>query len=74
MSQAIAALDLGTTSVRCALFDLEGRLLAAAGREHEQHHPSPGQVEHDVAELLANLDECIAEALQSAGLVGSKVA
>src|SRR5450631_2676508 len=46
-SQAILAIDQGTTSTRSLLFDLSGKLLATAQREFAQSYPQPGWVEHD---------------------------
>ena len=48
----VAALDQGTTSSRCLLFDERGRMVAAAQQEHRQITPRPGWVEHDAEEIL----------------------
>ena len=47
MGDLVAALDQGTTSTRCMLFDTGGRMVSIAQREHRQHFPQPGWVEHD---------------------------
>jgi len=47
----ILALDQGTTSSRAVLFDREGTPVAMAQREHAQHYPHPGWVEHDPGEI-----------------------
>lgn len=47
----IAAIDQGTTSTRCILFDAERRPLAMAQQEHRQIFPQPGWVEHDPLEI-----------------------
>ena len=47
----IAALDQGTTSTRCMIFDRQGRMVALAQREHRQYYPHSGWVEHDAAEI-----------------------
>lgn len=51
MEKYIMALDAGTTSNRCILFDVHGKVRALAQREFTQHYPSPGWVEHDANEI-----------------------
>ena len=51
MTELIAAIDQGTTSTRCMLFDHSGRAVAAHQLEHRQHYPQPGWVEHDPVEI-----------------------
>src|SRR5262245_21027306 len=70
----IAAIDQGTTSSRCIIFDPAGRIVAADQREHRQHFPRPGWVEHDVAEIWLNVQSCVANALQRAGLAPGDLA
>lgn len=53
MSKYIMALDLGTTSCRCILFDKSGRICSAAQKEFTQYFPQPGWVEHDAEEIWA---------------------
>ncbi|MDE2007073.1 MAG: glycerol kinase, partial [Rhodospirillales bacterium] len=75
MPRAIAAIDQGTTSTRCLIFDAaDGRLLALAQREHRQITPQPGWVEHDPAEILANTQRVAGEALARAGLAAREIA
>jgi len=62
----VAALDQGTTSSRCLLFDRAGRTVAASQRAHRQITPRPGWVEHDPDEILARCRECIEDALATA--------
>lgn len=64
----IAAIDQGTTSSRCIVFDHAGRIVAADQREHQQHFPRPGWVEHDPAEIWHNVQSCIQNALSRAGI------
>ena len=64
----VAAIDQGTTSTRCLLFNRSGRMLAVAQREHRQHYPRPGRVEHDAAEIWRNVTRVVPAALRSAGL------
>ena len=63
----VAALDQGTTSTRCLLFDQQGRLVSLAQRQHHQHFPQPGWVEHDAAEIWQVVRRLIPEALDNAG-------
>ncbi|WP_380167219.1 glycerol kinase GlpK [Jannaschia sp. R86511] len=63
----VAAVDQGTTSTRCILFDHAGRLAAVAQREHRQHLPRPGWVEHDAQEILRNVLRVVGEAVQDVG-------
>jgi glycerol kinase len=63
----IAAIDQGTTSSRCMLFDAAGAIAAVAQKEHRQIYPRPGWVEHDAEEIWANVQEVVAGALAKAG-------
>lgn len=51
MTQYIMALDAGTTSNRCILFDRQGRVCSVAQKEFHQYFPQPGWVEHDGQEI-----------------------
>lgn len=62
MSKYIAAIDQGTTSTRCILFDHKGNIVATSQKEHEQIYPRPGWVEHDPEEIRENTLEVIAVA------------
>ncbi len=64
----IAAIDQGTTSSRCIVFDREGRIVAVDQKEHEQIFPKPGWVEHNATEIWTNVQEVVAGALEKAGL------
>jgi glycerol kinase len=66
--RVVAAIDQGTTSTRCLLFNRAGRMLAVAQREHRQHYPRPGLVEHDAAEIWRNVTRVVPAALRNAGL------
>src|SRR5579862_293948 len=70
----IAAIDQGTTSTRFMLFDLAGRIVATAQKEHAQIYPAAGWVENDPAEIWRCTEEVIAEALQRANVRASEVA
>ena len=61
--KTIAAIDQGTTSTRCILFDRTGQPIAQAQQEHRQIYPQPGWVEHDPVEIYARTLGVVAEAL-----------
>jgi glycerol kinase len=64
----VAAIDQGTTSSRCIVFDPQGRIVAVAQREHGQIYPQPGWVEHDPEEIWVTVRQVVSDALDSAGL------
>jgi glycerol kinase len=74
VTQYVAAIDQGTTSTRCILFDHDGQLVAAAGREHDQIFPKAGWVEHDATQIWANTREVVAAALAKADVGTSDIA
>ena len=53
MQKYIMALDAGTTSNRCILFNKKGEMCSVAQREFHQYFPKPGWVEHDADEIWA---------------------
>lgn len=63
MGKYIMALDAGTTSNRCILFDKEGSICSIAQKEFTQYFPQPGWVEHDADEIWSTLLEVAREAL-----------
>src|SRR5215212_11806029 len=67
MPKYAAAIDQGTTSTRCMIFDHGGNVVSVAQKEHEQIYPKPGWVEHDPAEIWARTQEVIDEAVKEAG-------
>ncbi|MBD0321969.1 MAG: glycerol kinase GlpK [Aldersonia sp.] len=74
MSRYIAAIDQGTTSTRCMVFDQQGQVAGVGQREHKQIFPRPGWVEHDPEEIWRNTDAVIGEALDATGLDRSDIA
>ncbi|MEO7125189.1 MAG: glycerol kinase GlpK [Nakamurella sp.] len=62
----VAAIDQGTTSTRCILFDHDGRIVAQAQQEHQQYFPRPGWVEHDPAEIWRRTQDVVTGALSVA--------
>jgi glycerol kinase len=65
MADYIAAIDQGTTSSRCIVFDRKGDICAVAQKEHKQIFPRPGWVEHDGLEIWANVETVVKQALKS---------
>ena len=70
----VAALDLGTTSSRCIVFDRTGSPVGFAQRDLRQILPQPGWVEHDPLELRARVEEIATGALTAAGISPSQLA
>ncbi|MCX6018506.1 MAG: glycerol kinase GlpK [Chloroflexi bacterium] len=70
----VAAIDQGTTSTRCILFDRSGRIVALDQREHDQIFPQPGWVEHDALQIWQRTQDVVVGALAKAGLSASDVA
>ena len=66
MQRLIAAIDQGTTSTRCILFDRSGPVCGSQ-REHAQHFPRPGWVEHDPLEIWQRTQQVIREAIERGG-------
>ncbi|HEY6424386.1 MAG TPA: glycerol kinase GlpK [Pseudonocardiaceae bacterium] len=74
MSQYVAAIDQGTTSTRCMVFDHDGRVVSTDQRGHRQYFPAAGWVEHDATEIWANIREVTAAALAKADLTAGDIA
>jgi glycerol kinase len=63
MKRYIAAIDQGTTSSRCIIFDREGGIVAVAQKEHRQIFPRPGWVEHNAEEIWSNVEAVVVGAM-----------
>ncbi len=74
MPKYIAAIDQGTTSTRCILFDHAGNIVALAQKEHQQIYPKPGWVEHDPLEVWERTQSVIRGALDQAGVEAAQIA
>ncbi|MBN1219604.1 MAG: glycerol kinase GlpK [Anaerolineae bacterium] len=74
MTQYVAAIDQGTTSTRCMIFNHSGESVGAHQLEHQQIYPQPGWVEHDPLEIWARTQEVIQGALQKAGATAADIA
>jgi glycerol kinase len=64
----IAAIDQGTTSSRCMVFDTSGAIVSQAQVEHRQIYPRPGWVEHDALEIWTNVETVVGAALGRLGI------
>jgi glycerol kinase len=64
----VAAIDQGTASSRCLVFDRSGRIVSVAQKEHHHVYPRPGWVEHDPEEIWRNVEEVVARALSDGRL------
>ena len=64
----VAAIDQGTASSRCMVFDARARIVSVAQKEHRHYFPRPGWVEHDPEEIWRNVLEVVNEALAKAEL------
>ena len=74
MQKYIMALDAGTTSNRCILFNKKGEMCSVAQREFHQYFPKPGWVEHDADEIWASMLGVAVEAMNMIGAEASDIA
>lgn len=74
MAKYIMALDAGTTSNRCILFDQHGNVCSMAQQEFTQYFPQPGWVEHDAEEIWSTQMEVARQAMQNIGAAPSDIA
>ena len=74
MQQYIMALDQGTTSSRCILFDKEGTIRSKAQKEFTQIYPQPGWVEHNPREIWASQLAVAIEAMANIGASAQQIA
>ena len=74
MPKYIMALDSGTTSNRCILFNARGEVCSVAQKEFTQIFPQPGWVEHDADEIFSTQLEVARQALQNIGATASDIA
>jgi glycerol kinase len=74
MTKYVAAIDQGTTSTRCMIFDHSGRVVSVDQKEHEQIFPRAGWVEHDANEIWTNTRQVAAGALAKADLTTADIA
>ena len=74
MAKYAAAIDQGTTSTRCMVFDHQGKVVSVAQKEHEQIYPKPGWVEHDANEIWDRTQDVVEEAMKEAGASADDIA
>ena len=69
----VAAIDQGTTSTRCMIFNHAGEPVGSHQLEHEQIYPKPGWVEHDAMEIWARTQDVIKGAMKNGGLTAADI-
>ncbi len=74
MAKYVMALDAGTTSNRCILFNEKGEMCSVAQREFTQYFPKPGWVEHDADEIWASQLGVAVEAMNMIGASAGDIA
>lgn len=74
MSKYVAAIDQGTTSTRCMIFNHSGESVAVHQMEHEQIFPKPGWVEHDPMEIWERTKDVVKGAMERAGITAKDLA
>ena len=74
MAKYIMALDAGTTSNRCILFDHSGKICSVTQKEFTQIFPKPGWVEHDANEIWSTMIGVVAEAMAKVNCAESDIA
>lgn len=74
MKQFVMALDAGTTSNRCILFDKQGNICSVAQKEFTQYFPKPGWVEHDADEIWSTQLGVAVEAMSKIGAEATDIA
>ena len=74
MAKYVMALDAGTTSNRCILFNEKGEICSVAQKEFTQYFPKPGWVEHDANEIWSSQLGVAVEAMQKIGATASDIA
>ena len=74
MAKYVMALDAGTTSNRCILFNEKGEMCSVAQKEFTQFFPKPGWVEHDADEIWATQYEVAKQAMENVGAPAADIA
>ena len=74
MGKYVMALDAGTTSNRCILFNEKGEICSVAQKEFTQYFPNPGWVEHDANEIWSTQLGVAVEAMQKIGATAEDIA
>ncbi|MDR0557202.1 MAG: glycerol kinase GlpK [Treponema sp.] len=74
MAKYLVALDQGTTSSRCIIFDKQGNIVSVAQQEFTQIFPKPGWVEHDPMEIWGSQSGVMAAAVAKSGVKADDIA
>lgn len=74
MEQYVMALDEGTTSTRCILFNKKGKICSSAQKEFTQYFPKPGWVEHNALEIWSAQLSVAVEAMAKIGALAENIA
>ena len=74
MEKFILAIDQGTTSTRAILFNHAGEIATSKQREHQQHYPQPGWVEHDPLEIWSSVQFVMQGVLNERDLTANDLA
>ena len=74
MSKYVMALDAGTTSNRCIIFNEKGEMCSVAQKEFTQYFPKPGWVEHDANEIWSSQLGVAVEAMAKLGIGADDIA
>ena len=74
MAQYVMALDAGTTSNRCILFNKKGEICSMAQKEFTQYFPKPGWVEHNANEIWSSQLGVAVEAMSKIGASAEDIA
>ena len=74
MGKYIMAMDAGTSSSRCILFNERGEICSSAQKEFTQYFPKPGWVEHDAEEIFSTQLAAAQEAMSNLGVTAGDIA
>ncbi len=74
MEKYLMALDAGTTSNRCIIFNKRGEIVSVAQKEFTQYFPKPGWVEHNANEIWSTMMGVVIEAMTNAGIRYDEIA
>ena len=69
----LRAIDQGTSSSRCVLFDHEAAVATSAQQEFPQRYPQPGWVEHDPEEIWSSVEQVTRQVLADAGATAADI-
>ena len=73
MGNYIMAMDAGTTSNRCIIFDKAGNIVSVAQKEFTQYYPKPGWVEHNANEIWSTMMSVVIEAMNNKGITYDEI-